>query len=497
MNFTLRIVVLIGIPALLLVGILGFASGGPAGAIHSLGEKTVILAYFVSNEATSVSVITHDGVQTTSKIAVTQDELANKVRAFRKEIESPPMPGQEAVSYLNALEKGRDLYDLLIAPVENYLQGAAHLIIVPSDALFLLPFEALVHCPGCEKRDLYGGKFLIENYPITYATSLRSLELSLQDTRTKEARSILALGNLLGYSPWSEREVEDIAALFPERTVLIGGEATPKAIKHLLKAKTYDIVHIATGCLLLDTQAPFFSGIRLLPGEDEGGILRIDELLELRASIDMLTFSTGLAIQPLSEGPSGGDRMTSSTGEALRDLMDEILSSGAAATIIPLSHVNNFATERLMEVMYQELIQGTAKDEALRQAKLSLLRDVNYRYPYYWAQFVLYGDWSPMSSARPPDTGKLDYTLYQALQGWKSSEHAPDEIPPVVSVIVTLARPVIQEDLETLRALSDRIEIQGAFGNFVQLRLPLTLLDAVCALPEVRSVATPAGTISN
>ncbi len=457
----------------------------------------MVLAYFVSDEATSVSVITHDGVQTTSRIAITRDAIARQVWSFRKEISSPPIAGQEAVVYLDALQKGHDLYELLIAPVGNYLQGAAHLIIVPSDVLFLLPFEALVHCPGCEKRDLYGGKFLIENYPISYAPSLRSLELSLQDTRTKEARSILAVGNPLGYSPLSEREVEDIAALFPERTVLTGADATSEALKHLLKVKSYDIVHLATGCLSLDVQAPLLSGIRFLPSEDEDGVLRIDKLLGLNASIGLLTFSTGLIIQPLIESTAGGNRTVSSTGEAFRILTDALLASGVASTVIPLGDVNNWSTERLMEVMYQELGQGSTKDEALQQAKLSLLRESSYSHPYFWAQFVVYGDWSAMNSTRPPDTGKFDYALYQTLQEWKTSEHTPDEIPPLVSVVVTLARPAVQEDLDTLRALSDEIEIQGAFGSFIQLRLPLTLLDAVCALPEVRSVATPTGTISN
>jgi len=487
----------IGVLTLFLGSVSGFALGNRTGLPTSLEEGTVVLAYFVSDGATSVSVITHDRVQTTSRIAITRNELAEQVLSFREEIESPPMPEQEAVSYLSALEKGHDLYDLLIAPVENYLQGATHLVIVPSDVLFYLPFGAMYVCPGCEKRDLYGGEFLIEHYLMSYAPSLCSLKLSLQNTRRKEARSILAVGNPLGYSPWAEREAEDIAALFPDRTVLIGAEATEEAIKHLLGLKSYDVVHFATYCLFLDGQAPLLSNIGFLPGENEDGVFRIDELLGLNASIGLLTFSAGLGIQPPIESATGENRTVSSTGETFRILTDVLLASGVASTVLPLGNVNNWSTERLMEVMYRELGQGSTKDEALQQAQMSLLRDPNYRHPYYWAPFVLYGDWNPMNSTRPPDTGKLDYALYETLQEWKTSEHAPDETPPLVSVVMTLARLAIQEDLETLRALSDEIEIQGAFGNFVQLRLPLTLLDAVCALPQVRSIATLAGTISN
>lgn len=493
-----RISALVGILALFLGGVSCFALGNAVSLPTSLEEGTVVLAYFVSDEATSVSVITYAGVQTTSRIAITQRALAEQVLSFMKEIESPPMTGQEAVSYLSALEKGHDLYDLLVAPVEKYLQGATHLVIVPSDVLFLLPFEALVNCPGCGKRDLYGGKFLVETYPISYASSLSSLELSLQDTGTKKASSILAVGNPLGYSPHSEREVRYIATLFPEATVLIGANATIEAIEHLLKVKSFDVVHLAAGCLSLDAQAPLLSGIRLFPGgDDEDGIFRVDELLGLGVSINLLTFSTGLTMQSPVTDSSEGNRIADSTGKAFRNFVGGILASGVASTVIPLGNVGIQSTEKLMEVMYQELMQGITKDEALREAQLSLLRDHYYHHPYYWASFVLYGDWSGMSSKRPPDTGKLDYALYQKLQEWKTSKHAPDEIPPLVSVVVTLAHPATQKDLDALEVLSDKIEVQGAFGSFVQLRLPLTLLDAVCALPEVRSVATPAGTISN
>ena len=496
-EFRWGVLVLVGILALFVSGISGFATNEPVGVLRSLGEETVVLAYFVSDEAMSISVIIHNGVQTTSKIAITRNELAEQVRGFRKEIEVPPRLGEEAVSYLNTLEKGRDLYELLIAPVEEYLQGAEHLVIVPSDILFCVPFSALYRCPGCEGRDLYGGEFLIERYPISYASSLCSLQLSLQRGSREEYRSILAVGNTFGDLYCSEEETRNVASIFPDRTVLIGDEATEEAIKKLLGGRRYDVVHFATHGLFLDGQAPFPTGIRLLPGENEDGTLRIDELLELGVSINLLTFSTGLTIQPPIESAAGGSRTVSSTGEAFRGLTDALLASGVASAVIPLSTITDCSTKYLMEVMYRALMHGATKDEALREAQLSLLREPNYSHPYFWACFVLYGDWSGTDSTRPPDTGKLDYVLYQALQKWRTNEHAPDETPPLVSVVVTLSRPAIQEDLETLRALSDEIEIQGAFGNFVQLRFPLTLLDAVCALLEVRSVATPAGTISN
>lgn len=102
-------------------------------------------------------------------------------------------------------------------------------------------------------------------------------------------------------------------------------------------------------------------------------------------------------------------------------------------------------------------------------------------------------------STGPPDeaqaTGKLDYELHQMLREWKESEHQADEPPPVISVLVTLNHPASEEDLEAFRGLSEKIELQGAFGHFVQMWLPLPLLEILCTLRQVRSVSLPAETI--
>jgi CHAT domain-containing protein len=59
--------------------------------------------------------------------------------------------------------------------------------------------------------------------------------------------------------------------------------------------------------------------------------------------------------------------------------------------------VNDASTGELMVEFYQELMSGHAtKAESLAEAQLALLRGdhgLSYRHPYYWAPFVMYGDW--------------------------------------------------------------------------------------------------------
>ena len=471
------------------------ASSSRDGAIDADG--VIVLAYFVTDSSTNIAVITRNGVQTISRVQVSREELTKLIWNFHQQIGQLPSVGNELVHYFTTLEEADKLYSLLVAPIESAIEGAKHLVIVPSGPLFYLPFGVLYRCPNCEGRDLLSGQFLIERYSISYAPSLCSLASAPQARSGEGYQSILAVGNPFGLPSGAKTEAKDIAALFPERTTLIGSEATEKAVKELLREKKYDVVHFAGGVFLLDKQDPLLSGIKLLPSENEDGVFRVDELLGLGASIDLLTFSTALNVGPLIDDTARNNGQVSSVGGAFRNLTDAILASGVASIVIPLGNVDSISTKYLMEVMYQKLRQGATKAAALRAAQLVLLRDPHYRNPYFWAQFVLYGDWGSSSAMKPPDTGKLGYALYRKLQQWKTSSHAPGQISPTISVVVTLAHPATQEDLEALRALSNKIEIQGAFGSFVQLRLPLTLLDAICALPEVRSVTMPAETISN
>jgi CHAT domain-containing protein len=47
-----------------------------------------------------------------------------------------------------------------------------------------------------------------------------------------------------------------------------------------------------------------------------------------------------------------------------------------------------------MAEFYQSLTQAeNSKAESLRQAQLSILNNPKYEHPYYWAPFVLVGNW--------------------------------------------------------------------------------------------------------
>jgi CHAT domain-containing protein len=369
---------------------------------QKLDAETVALEYFVTPDGTLLWVIAQEGIRGVYRIPVSRDELAAKVRAFRDELNTPPEVGEEATRLLHARELGRDLYQLLIAPVEEYLGEAKHLVIIPSDVLFYLPFGALVRCPGCEGGMLWQGEYLIQRYSLSYAPSLASLYWPFQHRGDGTYTSVLAVGanpDPKNPIPLAVEEAEAVAQKFSLGHLLVGSQATEEAVKELLSAHLYDVVHISTHGYF-DRELPLVSYVQLLPTEGrEDGNLYAGEILGL--TLGKLTDQgiwQGCELVVLSAcqtalPPELEEELV--VGDELQGLSQALFVAGTPSAILSLWNVNDVSTRILMERMYEELMKGAEKGEALRRAQLSLLSDptLRFRHPYFWAPFVLYGDW--------------------------------------------------------------------------------------------------------
>jgi CHAT domain-containing protein len=68
--------------------------------------------------------------------------------------------------------------------------------------------------------------------------------------------------------------------------------------------------------------------------------------------------------------------------------------SGAARVVVSLWNVNDQATSELMARFYRRMLKGNQRPaSALRMAQVEMWRQVRWRAPYYWATFVLQGEW--------------------------------------------------------------------------------------------------------
>jgi CHAT domain-containing protein len=147
----------------------------------------------------------------------------------------------------------------------------------------------------------------------------------------------------------------------------------------------YRIVHIATHGLL-DVDRPQFTGVVLsLVGNTKAdGFLRTDEIfnLKMRPALVMLSAcETGLGKEKRGEGVIG--------------LTRAFMYAGAPTVGVSLWSVADKSTAELMTDFYKRLLSSGAHSSvtAMRDAQLAMIGGKKYSAPFYWAPFVLVGEW--------------------------------------------------------------------------------------------------------
>jgi CHAT domain-containing protein len=194
----------------------------------------------------------------------------------------------------------------------------------------------------------------------------------------------------------SREEAEGIMALIPWGTGLkaIGFDASRATITSADLGQ-YRIVHFATHGVL-DNERPELSGIVLSlvdqQGQSQDGFLRLHDIYNLNLSADLVVLSacnTGL----------GKDVK----GEGLIGLTRGFMYAGAAGVVASLWKVDDDATSELMNHFYEAMFKrGMSPAAALRESQLAMWRQKRWHAPYYWAAFVIQGQYNDKESMSGP-----------------------------------------------------------------------------------------------
>jgi CHAT domain-containing protein len=149
----------------------------------------------------------------------------------------------------------------------------------------------------------------------------------------------------------------------------------------------YRVIHVATHGLL-DAERPQFTGVvlSLVGNKTNDGFVRTDEVFNLRLGSPLVMLSaceTGLGKEKRGEGVMG--------------LTRAFMYAGAPTVGVSLWSVADKSTADLMTDFYKRLLstgEGTTSSSALRGAQLDMISGKRYSAPFYWAPFVLVGDWN-------------------------------------------------------------------------------------------------------
>jgi CHAT domain-containing protein len=385
-----------------------------------LDERTALLEYFVGREGSFLFVVTREG------FATHRLPPAAELNAWVQEVREG-IGGRGGRRKLGKYkEAAHELYRQLIAPAAPAIAGRRLLIAAEGD-LHLLAFETLLTARAGERapRDL---PYLLRDHAVSYVPSA-SVLAGLQRARSRagigprgdgRTRFLAFADPILGARdgatggqvaaapgreevtrglldgergrlvplPGSRAEVTRISRLFPpgESRIYLQGEATEGNVKNNPLLPRASRIHFATHGVP-DERQPDLAALVLTPDASSDGLLQVHEIFNLSLSADLVV---------LSACETGLGRKVS--GEGLLGLTRAFLYAGAPSVVVSLWRVSDQrSTPDLMERFYRELDQAGDKAEALRQAKLALIRN-GHALPYYWAPFVLIGD--PDGSSR-------------------------------------------------------------------------------------------------
>lgn len=373
-------------------------------------NETAVLEYAVSGNHLIMFLITRDRVHA-EQVAVRDErsdsleiELTEQVAEFRDAILSnAPLPELE--------EYSAPLYDMLIKPFEDELDGYKNLVIVPDGPLAYLPFEALRN----------SGRYLIESHRIKYEPSFTGLTLLKEPEQTPAMELLAVAGSQFGNGregirrsslsalPSTLTEVDSIASHFQRVSVLKDDGVSEERIKELLRGNSYRYIHLASHGII-DEDRPARSGLQLSPGDEitasskEDGMLRSSEIYGLNLTSDMVVLSacnTGLGKLVKGEGMLG--------------LQRSFFYAGVSTVVVSLWSVYDRSTANFMNIFYRNLLEEHEKEDpgwwehflrwtgweqsipfgyraaAMHRTKLEMIRHPLFNHPVYWAPFIVVG----------------------------------------------------------------------------------------------------------
>ncbi|MGH9332512.1 MAG: CHAT domain-containing protein, partial [Vicinamibacteria bacterium] len=374
-----------------------------------LDSDTLLLEYSFGEERSFLWAVTHRSVE--SHVLPGRDEIESRARRVYELLTVSHRRQRRRETEL-ALE---DLSRILLGPLGAL--DAERIAVVSDGALQFVPFAALA----------VDGRPLLERHEVVHLPSAsvfsalrrehearppapRALAviadpvLERDDPRVASGASNPgdgsepATGDLLrsiadtGLAsvvrlPFTRDEAEAVLAM-------AGEEETLRALDFDASRKTvvsgelsqYRLVHFATHGIL-NSRHPELSGLVLSLVDSMGrpidGFLRLYDVYALKLRADLVVLSA--CRTALGEEVDG---------EGLTGLVRGFMYAGAPRVIAALWDVRDESTAELMKRFYRGLLDdGLSPSRALRNAQLHLASSERFGAPYYWAGFVLQGEW--------------------------------------------------------------------------------------------------------
>jgi len=395
-------------------------------------DSTVLLQYFLGAERSFVWAVTRDRI--TARVLPARGEIERRVTSYRDLIAVPVRGAASSVSqaararsigglavHRNAshVEKlAQDVSRMLLAPVAGEL-AKPRIVVVADGILHAIPFAALpmprsddstqpavplvadhdvVNLPSASTLALLRGDWVQQprwqKAALVFADPVYERDdprLGVTDSNPRllaeaQAPETRAVGGIrISRLVQTRHEARRIAALASPADVALDFEAS-RTTATSSNLADYKIVHFAAHGIV-DDRHPELSGIVLSlfdkKGQLQDGFLRLHDIYNLKVPADLVVLSAC--------GTALGKEVV---GEGLIGLVRGFMYAGTRRVVASLWEVDDEATSELMARFYRGMFEkNLAPPAALRAAQNELMADPRWHAPFYWAAFVLQGDW--------------------------------------------------------------------------------------------------------
>jgi CHAT domain-containing protein len=344
-------------------------------------KNAIIIEYYYihgTDNKIYIFVVSSDSIDIKS-VDIKDFNLDNKIDLYLKEISSPPTSTTDNNNINEYLKHAQELSKYLIEPISSYLSDADLIYFVPYGKLHYIPLHTL----------LLDNKPLIVDHAVTYIPSASLLKF-VKNKGTGSIKNCLSCGIVFKEEA---KEIVDIFSSGSGSTVYMEEPTKKEFIDRLestvknrngnndsSSSNNFDILHLSCHGFF-NSKDPMSSALIF-----RDAFLRAKEILDLQINAELVT---------LSACETG--RNENKPGEELVGLTRSFLYAGAPSVLVSLWKVQSETTRDIMIEFYKQLKNRETKTTdlatALQTAQKNIMQTTEHNHPYFWAPFVLVGDW--------------------------------------------------------------------------------------------------------
>ncbi|MBE9167866.1 CHAT domain-containing protein [Pleurocapsales cyanobacterium LEGE 06147] len=345
-------------------------------------EDTAVFSSIILEDSTAILLSLPNNKQRLHWINQKREDFRDRIEEFRESLTQ----GLVSINYDTTLAE--NLYDSIVRPLEADLKShqIKTIVFIQDGFLRNVPMAALY--------DKNEKKYLIEKYAVAISPSLR---LTAPKKLNTQASRALILGVSREATVDQQKfpaltsvpiEIKEVQKQFPESKQLVNKQFDFKNLEKELEKTAYPIIHIAThgqfGTIPEDTFIVAGDNSKLTINQLENILLQVSGGSN---SIELLSLTA-------CQTATGDERAT-------LGLAGVALQVGTRSAMASLWSVGDESTADLVAEFYRKLRQpGMSKARALQAAQIKLIEakrrpEINNQYdnPYYWAPFIIIGNW--------------------------------------------------------------------------------------------------------